>query len=43
MWLESWLFMDGATLEAYKKMFRVIVHDTQIFCLKMEPIKDEED
>jgi hypothetical protein len=37
--------MDGATLEAYKEMFRVIgfVFDTQLFCLKMEQKKDEED
>jgi hypothetical protein len=32
--------IDGATLEAYKEMLRIIrfVLDTQLFCLKMEPI-----
>jgi hypothetical protein len=38
-------FMDGATLVAYKEMLRVIrfALDTQSFCWKMEPKKDEED
>jgi hypothetical protein len=37
--------MNGATLATYKEMFRVIrfVPDTQLFCLKMEPEKDEEE
>jgi hypothetical protein len=37
--------MDGATLAAYKEMLRVIrfVFDTQLFCLEMDPKKDEED
>ena len=37
--------MDGATLAAYKEMLRVIrfVLDTKLYCLKMEPKKDEED
>jgi hypothetical protein len=37
--------MYGATLVAFMEMLRVIrfVPDTQLFCLKMEPKKDEED
>jgi hypothetical protein len=36
--------MDDATLAAYKETLRVIrlVLDTQLYCLKMEPKKDEE-
>jgi hypothetical protein len=37
--------IDSATLAAYKEMLKVarFVLDTQLFCLKMEPKKDEED
>jgi hypothetical protein len=37
--------INGATLAAYKKILRVIrfVLDTKLFCLKMEPKKNEED
>jgi hypothetical protein len=37
-------YMDGAILAVYKEMLRVIrfVFDTQLFCLKMEPKKNEE-
>jgi hypothetical protein len=37
-------YMDGTTLAVYKEILRVIiVFDTQFFCLKMQPNKDEED
>jgi hypothetical protein len=38
-------FTDGVTFAAYKEILRVIrfVFGTQLFCLKMESKKDEED
>jgi hypothetical protein len=37
-------YMDDATLAAYKDILQVIrfVYDTQLFCEKMEPKKDED-
>jgi hypothetical protein len=37
--------IDGTALAAYKETLRIIrfVLDTQLFCLKMEPKKDEEE